>query len=113
MNIYEMIHFNTTDTMESQDSKYERAASKVAAIKKFYGKLGGFLLFGLLFLGLNYYTNGLRHPWFLWIVGFWGLGIVIEGFKIFGTDILFGKNWEERKIREEMNKEDNNRSTWL
>lgn len=99
--------------MEHQDSKYRRAASKVAEIKKFYGKLGGFLLFGFLFLGLNYYTNGLRHPWFLWVVGFWGLGIMIEAFKIFGTDFLFGKNWEERKIREEMNKEDKNRSTWL
>ncbi len=99
--------------MEHQESKYHRAAARVATIKKFYGKLGSFLLFGTLFLGLNYYTNGLRHPWFLWIVGFWGLGIVIEAFKVFGTDILFGKNWEERKIKEEMNKEENNRSTWL
>ncbi len=95
--------------MDHQDLKYQRASSRVAVLKKFYSRLGSFLLFGLLFLGLNYYTNRLQSPWFLWIVGFWGFSIAIDAFKIFGTDFLFGKNWEERKIKEEMNKEDNNR----
>ncbi|WP_299207858.1 2TM domain-containing protein [uncultured Dokdonia sp.] len=99
--------------MEDQENKYERARKRVAQLKRFYGKLGGFLLFGLLFLGFNYYSNGLRYPWFLWIVGFWGLGVGIEAFKLFGTDLFLGKNWEQRKIKEQMEKENRESSTWF
>lgn len=99
--------------MEGQEDRYQRARARVAALRKFYGKLGSFLLFGILFLGFNYYSNGLRYPWFLWIVGFWGLGIVIEAFKLFGTDLFLGKNWEQRKIQEQMEKENRNSQNWF
>ena len=92
--------------MESQEDKYRRASERVAQLRKFYGKLGTFLLVGGLFLAFNYYSNGLRYPWFLWVVGFWGLGIAIEAFKLFGTNLFLGRNWEQRKIREQMEKEE-------
>ena len=99
--------------MEGQEDRYQRAKERVTELRKFYGKLGSFLLFGILFLGFNYYSNGLRYPWFLWIVGFWGLGIAIEAFKLFGTDLFLGKNWEQRKIQEQMEKENRNTQNWF
>ncbi len=92
--------------MESKEEKYIRAAERVRTIRKYYGKLVSYAIAFILFLSLNYYIDQLNNPWFLWIVGFWGLGLLIEGFKIFGTNMLFGKGWEERKIKEQMEKEE-------
>lgn len=38
----------------------------------------------------------------LWLV--WGIGLAIHSIRIFGPDVFFNKNWEERKIRDYMNK---------
>lgn len=101
--------------METKEEKYIRAAEQVRARRKYYGKLVTFGVACIFFIGLNYYLDALRNPWFLWIVGFWGLGLAIEAFKIFGTNLVFGKNWEERKIKELMDKDmqeqKNNRSS--
>lgn len=40
---------------------------------------------------------------------FWGIGLVAHGLSVFGREIFFGSDWEERKIRELMNKDKNNR----
>ncbi|APG59770.1 2TM domain-containing protein [Christiangramia salexigens] len=36
---------------------------------------------------------------------FWGIGIVAHWAAVFGSGFLFGKNWEERKIKEIMEKD--------
>ncbi|RAR70103.1 2TM domain-containing protein [Flavobacterium aciduliphilum] len=38
---------------------------------------------------------------------FWGIGIVAHGMSVFGRELFFGSNWEERKIKEFMNKDKN------
>jgi len=44
--------------------------------------------------------------WQKWnTVFFWGIGLAAHGFSVFGRDLFFGKNWEERKIQELMEKE--------
>ena len=35
---------------------------------------------------------------------FWGIGIAFHTFKVFGFGLLLGKNWEDRKIKEFMEK---------
>jgi len=40
---------------------------------------------------------------------FWGIGLVAHGLSVFGHDIFFGSNWEEKKIKELMDKEKKNR----
>ena len=39
----------------------------------------------------------------LWFV--WGIGLAFHAFGAFGKDLILGKNWEERKIREYMDKD--------
>ncbi len=88
------------------DDKYLRAQERVSRIKKFYSSLISYVLV-ISFLGaLNYYTNEWRHPWFLWAAFGWGIGLVFHALKAFGWNPLFGKEWEERKIREIMEEED-------
>lgn len=97
--------------METKQEKYIRAAELVRSRRKYYGKLLTFAIACLFFIGLNYYLDKLRYPWFLWVVGFWGLGLAIEGFKLFGTNLIFGKDWEDRKIKELMEKDEHGEKT--
>lgn len=92
--------------MDMHQDKYIRAAARVAEIRKFYGKIGKLALFILFLLAFNYFVYELRGTWFLWIIGFVSLSIVIQAYKLFGPSLIFGKDWEQRKIEEEMRKED-------
>ena len=38
---------------------------------------------------------------------FWGIGLVAHGFSVFGRELFFGSDWEERKINEYMKNEQN------
>lgn len=89
----------------SYTSKYERAKARVEELKKFYNHLITYVLvIGGLGL-LNYYTNEWRYTWFLWAAAGWGIGIASHAFRTFYGDVAFGKDWEERKIQELMDKE--------
>lgn len=93
------------------DNKYLRAKEKVAEIKKFYSSLISYVLV-ISFLGaLNYYLDEWRYPWFLWAAFGWGIGLVFQAIKAFGLNPFFGKQWEDRKIREFM-EEDERRNRW-
>jgi len=89
-----------------QENKYIRAKERIAGIKKFYSSLMAYVVFIAFLAGLNYYTNGWNNPWFLWAAFGWGIGIVFHSFKAFGWLPYLNKNWEEKKIKEFMDKDD-------
>lgn len=89
-----------------QENKYLRAKERVAGIKKFYTSLMSYVVFIALLAGINYYSNQWRNPWFLWAAFGWGIGIIIHSFKAFGWLPYLNKNWEEKKIKEFMEKDD-------
>lgn len=88
-----------------KENKYLRAKERVAAIKKFYSSLLSYVVFIGFLAGLNYYTNEWSNPWFLWAAFGWGIGLVFHSFKAFGWLPYLNKNWEERKIKEFMDKD--------
>lgn len=88
------------------EDKYFRAKERVATIKKFYASLLSGLLAILITGAINYYTNEWRYPWFLWVVFGVAISAIFKAIKTFGYDSVFGKNWEERKIKEYMNDEE-------
>jgi len=97
----------------NNENKYLRAKERVAAIKKFYSNLMSYVVFILFLAGLNYYTNEWRSPWFLWAAFGWGIGIVFHAFKAFGWVPYMNKNWEDRKIKEFMdNDNDQSNNRW-
>lgn len=91
---------------ESRENRYLRAKERVAEMKKFYTSLVFYIVF-MVFLGwLNYYTNQWRYMWFLWAAFGWGIGLVFQAAKAFNWAPFMNKNWEEKKIKEFMDKEE-------
>ena len=81
-----------------------KAKERVEAIKGFYGNLTAYLIVIPILWWLNFRTTD-----FLWAffptLG-WGFGLTMHALEAFGYNPLWGKRWEEKKIRELMEKED-------
>jgi len=91
---------------DNKENRYLRAKERVAYIKKFYTSLFFYLIFIGFLAGLNWYTNELRYPWFLWAAVGWGIGLVFQAARAYKWAPYMNKDWEERKIKEFMDKED-------
>jgi hypothetical protein len=94
-----------------KENKYLRAKERVECVKKFYTGLISYVVVISFLGGLNYYLNEWRYPWFLWAAFGWGLGLIFQAIRTFGLNPFFGKDWEERKIKEYMNNDDQ-RNRW-
>lgn len=98
--------------------KLIRAKQRVDAIKKFYKHLVAYVLINLFFafiwnftfkvfgnfiVGNQFDGDGFTYLpiWFIW-----GVFLLLHGVKTFGFYNFFGKDWEESKIMEIMEKED-------
>ncbi len=93
------------NTNTYRQKKLIRAQERVAEIKKFYSGIISYV-FVIGGLGaLNYYIDSWNYPWFLWAAFGWGIGIIINAIKLFGRNPFFNKDWEQRKIKEIMDKE--------
>ncbi|MHA6280078.1 2TM domain-containing protein [Salinimicrobium sp. CAU 1759] len=97
----------------NQSVEYKRAVKKVKALKGFYGHLSVYLIINLFLL--FFYTReegfleGLQDLSNYFTAFFWGIGLLAHAAGVFMPNILFGREWEERKIKELMEKEKRNR----
>ncbi len=89
-----------------EDKRYVKAREKVEALKSFYGNVGAYLLVIPTLAWLNWRTTGFGIPWVIFPAMGWGFGLLMHGMEAYGYNPLWGKRWEERKIRELMEKED-------
>lgn len=88
----------------ARQKKLLRAKERVAALKKFYSGIISYVFVISVLAAINYYVDGWRYPWFLWAAFGWGIGIVFNAVKLFGRNPFLNKDWEERKIKEYMDK---------
>lgn len=92
-----------------EEQKYIRAKKRVKAIKGFYVHLTVYIIVNAFLLISRAISNNEWEIFWTWssynTVIFWGIGIVFHAFNVFGFDFFFGKDWEERKIKEIMDKE--------
>ncbi|MCF6132579.1 2TM domain-containing protein [Flavobacterium wongokense] len=84
--------------------RYQRAQKQVNEIKGFYGNLAMYITVNLflMFINLKYSPEYL---WFFWPLLGWGIGVVFHGMKAFNYTPFLGREWEERKMKEFMDKE--------
>ncbi|MBC2839368.1 2TM domain-containing protein [Robiginitalea sp. SC105] len=88
----------------SQAARYLRAKERVACIRGFYSNLFAYLIVIPFLAWLNWRTSGF--PWVIFPALGWGFGLAMHGLRAFGYDLILGRGWEERKIREFMSKDD-------
>lgn len=94
------------------DARYEMAFKKMKRIKGFYVHLAVYLIFNtiVIFTGNNRFSDeGSLDLGKFSLAFYWGIGLAAHGASVFGRDLFFGKNWEDRKIREFMGKENHKR----
>ncbi|WP_029034590.1 2TM domain-containing protein [Salinimicrobium terrae] len=98
-------------TMESENitenNAYFKAKQRVKEIKEFYENLISYCVVIPALILINYHTYW-EFQWFWFPMAGWGLGLAIHAFSVFG----YGANWEERKIQEFMEKEQQRTKTW-
>jgi hypothetical protein len=90
----------------NEDKKYERAKKRVEEIRGFFIHIFIYVVvnIGLFLLNIIASPNEL---WFYWPLFGWGFGVLAHGISVFGLGGLLGKEWEERKIKQIMEKMEN------
>jgi len=90
----------------NENTAYYRAKKRVEELKGFYGNLISYccVIPLLIFINLTYSP---QFQWFWFSAAGWGFGLTMHALKVFG----YSSNWEERKIQEILNK-DENKQTW-
>jgi hypothetical protein len=91
--------------MDKEQQRYERAHARVQALKGFYIHTTAFLVVNIALLAINAGVGGVW--WFYWPLIGWGIGLGVHALDVFGFSGggPWGREWEERKMREMMDKE--------
>lgn len=101
-----MEHYNQ---QSNQDLEYELAAKKVKRLKGFYTHLLVYILVNIFLIVVNFQNLKPGESYFQYknfiTAFFWGIGLVAHAFSVFVPQVIFGKNWEDRKIKELMEKD--------
>lgn len=100
--------------MENQyqnEERYFQAKKRVEEIKGFYGNLTAYIIVNIGLMILNLATSP-EYLWFFWPLLGWGIGVFFHGMKVFNYMPFLGKDWEQQKIKELMEKEERAKKTW-
>ena len=97
-----------------KNKKLERAKKRVEQLKKFYKHVAFYVVIHAFFIGRRIYkdisygdsifealTEMSNYRLFFW----WTVILIVHGLKTYRFEFFFSKDWEERKIKEEVNKQ--------
>lgn len=94
---------------ELQRQKFEKAKKRVKAISGFYKHFMVYVLVNLFLISLKYFGLESGEKFFTFgtfsTAFFWGIGVAFHALSVFGPGFFLGNDWEEKKIREIMDKE--------
>ena len=97
--------------LNADEIKYQQALKRVKKIKGFYSHLIAYIVINTMIVVANS-NNSSEHFW-RWqtfsTAIFWGIGLAAHGLSVFLPSFMMGKDWEERKIKELMEKERQNK----
>ena len=88
----------------AEDDRYKAAKSRVAQLRGFYVHLTTYICVNVFLIILNLLTSP-DTLWFYWVTLGWGIGIVAHALQVYGSFTIFGKDWENRKIKKYMDQE--------
>lgn len=90
-----------------KEDAYIRAKKKVDAIKGFYWHLAVYIVVNIFIVTVIVSNSNVGVFSFAALSTplFWGIGLLFHFLGVFGSTILFGSDWEKRKIKEFMDKD--------
>ena len=92
-----------------EQERYDRALKRVKKIKGFYTHLVVYVVINIMIVIVNIQNLNEGESYFqahnFFTAFFWGIGLLAHGLSVFLPDFIMGQNWEERKIKEFMEKE--------
>ena len=93
--------------------KYQEALKRVKKIKGFYTHAVVYLVINTAII-ISQIQFSSSDNWSLELrqfstAFFWGIGLAAHGLSVFMPTMILGKNWEDKKIKELMEKEKNNK----
>ena len=102
----------------SKEQQYVLARKRVEKISKFYKHLATYIIVNI-FLTAIFIVGDINdgdtfneavsdyHNYKIWL--YWGFGIAFQALNVFGVNLFFNKDWEQRKIDSYMDKNNNKR----
>ena len=99
-----------------EEAKYYEAAKRVKKIKGFYTHAIVYIIINIMIVIINIQDLDAGESYFklenFFTFFFWGLGLLAHGIAVFLPNFLFTREWEDRKIKEFMEKEMNSNNQW-
>ena len=90
---------------------YDMAFRKMKKIKGFYTHLTVYLIVNAFIVVGNFKDLEVGESYFQFhnftTAFFWGIGLVAHGFSVFVPHFMFGKEWEDKKVKQFMDKDKN------
>ncbi|OXG08431.1 2TM domain-containing protein [Flavobacterium araucananum] len=105
----------------STDESYNIAYRKVKRIKGFYSHLRVYLIVNVIiiisslnknFVGNHFEVRGFQDFEIYSTAFYWGIAVLIHAFSVFGPNIFFSRDWEQKKIQQYMDKDAQNKNKW-
>ncbi len=100
-------------TKNNNNLKYKKAQKRVKEIKDFYTHLTVYIVVNVILISihLGLFQRGLSDlnipKWSMFTTPFfWGIGLFFHWLKVFKNNFKFFKDWEDRKIQEYLDKEE-------
>ena len=84
----------------SEEQIYEEAKKRVAAKRGFYKHLFVYVLVNIILVFVWAFPAGGGYPWFLWVIGGWGIGVLFNFVEVF----VWPKGGERAAIAKEAEK---------
>jgi len=93
-----------SSTEPDDQDRYRRARRRVREIRAFYIHLTVFVAVNILLHLINFVASATVY-WAFWPLVSWGIGLLAHGLATYRWMPFAGKEWEARKIRELMDKD--------
>jgi hypothetical protein len=99
---------NNMENSFEEQAMLEKAQKKVKEIRGFYKHLAAYLIINAFLLIMKLANLDADESFFEWSTFMtaicWGVGLFFHWYGVFGPDFMLGKDWEEKKIKEMMEK---------
>ena len=97
------------ENLNQNSEAYISAQKRLKKLKGFYSHLFFYVVINIILIVISFNNRPLTFDNFFNLRTFatpffWGIGLFFHAMGVFGSSLFFGKDWEERKIQEIMNK---------